>query len=169
MAKQSIAIVCGTRPEIIKLAPVYRALQSHAALDVCWIHTGQHDQMARDMLRCFDIVPHFTLTRSGTTLESFSRECREQLDALVGTRPWGAWVVQGDTESAFLGALCAFYARIPVAHVEAGLRTHDLRRPFPEEGIRQMISRIAAAHFVPTARARTALLQEAFDALKAET
>lgn len=160
MRKYSVAIVCGTRPEIVKLAPVYRALQRRAALDVTWIHTGQHGDMARDMLRCFDIVPHFTLTRSGTSLEAFSRDCREQLDALQATRAWSAWVVQGDTESAFLGALSAFYARVPVAHVEAGLRTHDLRRPFPEEGIRQMISRIAAVHFVPTAGARAALLKE---------
>ena len=67
-------------------------------------------------------------------------------------------MVQGDTESAFLGALAAFYNRIPVAHVEAGLRTYNLQRPFPEEGLRQMIGRLTRFHFAPTARARAALV-----------
>jgi UDP-N-acetylglucosamine 2-epimerase (non-hydrolysing) len=75
-------------------------------------------------------------------------------------RPWSAVVVQGDTESAFQGALVAFYNHIPVAHVEAGLRTYNLERPFPEEGLRQMIGRLTRFHFAPTARARAALLSE---------
>jgi len=83
-----------------------------------------------------------------------------QLEVLQRSRPWDLWIVQGDTESAFIGALTAFYARVPLLHVEAGLRTHDLRRPFPEEGIRQMISRIADLQCAPTARARAALLDE---------
>jgi UDP-N-acetylglucosamine 2-epimerase (non-hydrolysing) len=160
MRKYCVAIVCGTRPEIVKLAPVYRALAADHRLEVHWIHTGQHGDMARDMLRCFDIVPHFQLTRNGTTLEEFSSGCRTQLDALRASGKWDACIVQGDTESAFLGALSAFYGRIPVLHVEAGLRTNNLRGPFPEEGIRQMISRIASLHFAPTARAKTALLAE---------
>jgi len=160
MRKYCVAIISGTRPEIVKLAPVYRALARQHRIEAQWIHTGQHGEMARDMLRCFDVVPHFQLTRAGTTLEEFSIGCRTQLDALRATQSWDACVVQGDTESAFLGALSAFYGRVPVLHVEAGLRTHNLRGPFPEEGIRQMISRIAALHFAPTQRARVALLEE---------
>jgi UDP-N-acetylglucosamine 2-epimerase (non-hydrolysing) len=160
MRNYCVAIVSGTRPEIVKLAPVYRALTAQHRLEVHWIHTGQHAEMARDMLRCFDIVPHFQLTRSGTTLEEFSSGCRTQLDALRASRSWDACIVQGDTESAFLGALSAFYGGVPVLHVEAGLRTHNLRGPFPEEGIRQMISRIASLHFAPTLRAKAALLAE---------
>jgi UDP-N-acetylglucosamine 2-epimerase (non-hydrolysing) len=76
---------------------------------------------------------------------------------------WDLCIVQGDTESAFLGALAAFYRRIPVGHVEAGLRTYNLARPFPEEGLRQMISRITDLHWAPTARARAALLREGID------
>ncbi len=125
-----------------------------------WVHTGQHDGMATDMLRCFGISPDVQLKRSGSSLEAFSLECRAQLDALMSGRRWDLCIVQGDTESAFLGALAAFYRKVPVAHVEAGLRTYNLERPFPEEGLRQMISRLACMHFAPTERARSALVRE---------
>lgn len=163
MDKRIVGIVCGTRPEIIKLAPVYHALKSREELDVLWVHTGQHADMAADMLRCFGIEPDVRLGRAGASLEAFSVECRTQLDALMARRRWELCIVQGDTESAFLGALCAFYRRIPVAHVEAGLRTYNLERPFPEEGLRQMISRLACMHWAPTERARTALLREGIE------
>ena len=158
--KPRVAIVAGTRPEIIKLAPVYQALVDAGQVRVCWIHTGQHEAMASEMLRCFGITPRVRLVRHGSSLEEFSTACRIQLDAVRAHRPWDACIVQGDTESAFVGALSAFYARVPVLHVEAGLRTNNLERPFPEEGIRQMITRISALHFAPTARARMALLEE---------
>lgn len=163
MEKRLVGIVCGTRPEIIKLAPVYLALQEDPRLEVAWIHTGQHADMAADMLRCFGITPDARLTRSGASLQEFSLECRAQLDALMAQRPWSLCIVQGDTESAFLGALSAFYAQVPVAHVEAGLRTYNLERPFPEEGLRQMISRLACMHFAPTERARSALVREGIE------
>lgn len=155
-----VAIVAGTRPEIIKLAPVYHALVRDASLEPRWIHTGQHGEMAAEMLQCFGITPDVQLARNGTTLEEFSTGCRSQLDALRAREQWDACIVQGDTESAFLGALTAFYGRVPVVHVEAGLRTNNLGRPFPEEGIRQMITRICELHFAPTRRAQTALLAE---------
>jgi UDP-N-acetylglucosamine 2-epimerase (non-hydrolysing) len=158
--KPIIGIVCGTRPEIIKLAPVYHALRAQQWARVVWVHTGQHADMAEAMLRCFDIEPDVRLTRAASGLEQFSVECRTQLDALMASQHWDMCVVQGDTESAFLGALAAFYRRVPIAHVEAGLRTYNLDRPFPEEGLRQMISRIAGMHFAPTARSREALLAE---------
>lgn len=160
MDQPLIGIVCGTRPEIIKLAPVYHALRAANWARVQWVHTGQHSDMADDMLRCFDVQPDVRLQRKGVGLEEFSVECRTQLDALMASQRWDTCIVQGDTESAFLGALCAFYRHIPVAHVEAGLRTYNLERPFPEEGLRQMISRITRHHFAPTARAREALLRE---------
>jgi UDP-N-acetylglucosamine 2-epimerase (non-hydrolysing) len=158
--KRVVGIVCGTRPEIIKLAPVYHALRRQPDLCVLWVHTGQHGDMAASMLHNFDIEPDLQLTRKGASLEDFSLECRAQLDQLMSARKWDMCVVQGDTESAFLGALAAFYRRIPVAHVEAGLRTYNLERPFPEEGLRQMISRITDMHFAPTERSRAALLRE---------
>lgn len=160
MDKRIVGIVSGTRPEIIKLAPVYHALRQHDEVCVLWVHTGQHSDMAADMLRCFGITPDEQLGRKGASLEEFSVECRQQLDALMARQKWDMCIVQGDTESAFLGALAAFYRRIPVGHVEAGLRTYNLERPFPEEGLRQMISRIADIHWAPTERARAALLAE---------
>jgi UDP-N-acetylglucosamine 2-epimerase (non-hydrolysing) len=161
--KRIVGIVCGTRPEIIKLAPVYHALKEQDALQVLWVHTGQHGEMAADMLRCFGIEPDVQLARTGSSLEAFSVECRTQLDALMAKQRWDLCIVQGDTESAFLGALAAFYRRVPIAHVEAGLRTYNLDRPFPEEGLRQMISRLAVMHWAPTERARTALLREGIE------
>ena len=156
----NILLVSGTRPEIIKLAPVYHALRAGDGVRVQWAHTGQHGDMAQQIMSCFDIVPDIVLRRQGATLSEFSIGCRGQLDAVMTRQPWSAVVVQGDTESAFLGALSAFYNRIPVAHVEAGLRTYNLQRPFPEEGLRQMIGRLTRFHFAPTNRARAALLAE---------
>lgn len=163
MDRRIVGLVSGTRPEIIKLAPVYHALRQHEELRVLWVHTGQHGDMAADMLRCFGIVPDVQLARTGASLEEFSVECRRQLDTIMAKQRWDLCIVQGDTESAFLGALCAFYRRIPVGHVEAGLRTCNLERPFPEEGLRQMISRITNLHWAPTERARAALVREGIE------
>lgn len=157
---QNVLIVSGTRPEIIKLAPLYHALQATSWANVQWLHTGQHEEMARQILACFDVVPDITLHRSGSSLLEFSTGCRQQLEAVMTQQLWSLVVVQGDTESAFQGALAAFYNRVPVAHVEAGLRTHNLNRPFPEEGLRQMISRLARFHFAPTQRSLLALQLE---------
>ncbi|MDO9358369.1 MAG: UDP-N-acetylglucosamine 2-epimerase (non-hydrolyzing) [Polaromonas sp.] len=157
---QNILIVSGTRPEIIKLAPVYHALREAPWAKVQWLHTGQHGDMAPQVLDCFDITPDISLERAGSSLTAFSCGCREQLDNILGGQAWSLVIVQGDTESAFQGALGAFHHRVPVAHVEAGLRTYNLARPFPEEGLRQMISRLARFHFAPTERARVALQTE---------
>ena len=156
----NILFVSGTRPEIIKLAPLYHALQETSWAQVKWLHTGQHADMADQILACFDVVPEITLQRMGSSLLDFSLGCRQQLEQALTKKTWALVVVQGDTESAFQGALGAFYNRIPVAHVEAGLRTYNLNRPFPEEGLRQMISRLARFHFAPTERSRIALQNE---------
>lgn len=156
----NILLVSGTRPEIIKLAPLYHALRDEDWTHVQWLHTGQHDGMATQILDCFGISPDITLERGGSSLLAFSSGCREQLDAVMTSRKWSLVIVQGDTESAFQGALAAFYHQVPLAHVEAGLRTGNLDRPFPEEGLRQMISRITRFHFPPTERARIALQTE---------
>lgn len=157
----NILLVTGTRPEIIKLAPLFHALRSQTGVNPVWLHTGQHGDMAEQILACFSITPDIALKRRGSTLTDFSLGCREQLEAVMTARSWSLVIVQGDTESAFLGALAGFYHRVPVAHVEAGLRTNNLDRPFPEEGLRQMIGRIARFHFAPTQQAHDALLAEA--------
>lgn len=156
----SILFISGTRPEIIKLAPLYHALQQTPWAEVRWLHTGQHAEMAEQILACFDISPDIVLRRHGESLLDFSTGCRLQLEKVMTQQPWSLVVVQGDTESAFLGGLAGFYHRIPVAHVEAGLRTYNLNRPFPEEGLRQMLSRITKYHFAPTAGAQANLLAE---------
>ena len=158
-----ILIVSGTRPEIIKLAPVYQQLMNAPWAKVQWLHTGQHGDMATQILDCFDIVPDITLTRRGSNLQEFSTGCRQQLEEVMEQGAWSQVIVQGDTESAFQGALAAFYHRVPLAHVEAGLRTYNLGRPFPEEGLRQMISRLAQLHFAPTQRSLAALQREGID------
>ena len=155
-----ILLVSGTRPEIIKLAPVYHALGESGMASVQWLHTGQHGDMATQILDCFDILPDITLARGGDSLLEFSVGCRRQLDVVMTKTPWSLVIVQGDTESAFQGALAAFYNKVPLAHVEAGLRTYNLDRPFPEDGLRQMISRVTRFHFPPTERARIALQTE---------
>lgn len=157
---KNILLVSGTRPEIIKLAPVYHALTAANWAKVQWLHTGQHFEMASQILACFDVVPDISLSRSGSSLLAFTTGCRDQLETVMSSQKWDLVMVQGDTESAFQGALTAFYHRIPVAHIEAGLRTYNLNRPFPEEGLRQMISRLAQFHFAPTERARAALQAE---------
>jgi UDP-N-acetylglucosamine 2-epimerase (non-hydrolysing) len=157
---QPILFVSGTRPEIIKLAPLYHALKETSWANVQWLHTGQHSEMAAQILACFDIAPDILLTRQGETLLDFSTGCRLQLERVMAQQPWSLVVVQGDTESAFLGAMAGFYNHVPVAHVEAGLRTYNLNRPYPEEGLRQMLSRITTHHFAPTAGARVNLLSE---------
>ena len=157
---RNVLLVSGTRPEIVKLAPLYHALRGADDLAVQWLHTGQHDEMAWQILACFDIVPDISLTRRGTSLGDFSVGCRAQLEPVMRQQPWSVVIVQGDTESAFQGALAGFYNQVPVAHVEAGLRTYNLEHPFPEEALRQMITRIARFHFAPTARARQALVNE---------
>jgi UDP-N-acetylglucosamine 2-epimerase (non-hydrolysing) len=158
---QDILIICGTRPEIIKLAPLYHCLRASGWARPYWLHTGQHDEMARQMLECFGIVPDISLERGGASLSEFSTRCRSLLDDVMSGGTWSLVIVQGDTESTFLGALCGFYHRVPVAHVEAGLRTYDIERPFPEEGLRQMVSRITNFHLAPTKRAAMSLCAEA--------
>ena len=156
----SVLIVCGTRPEIIKMAPVYHALRESSWANVQWLHTAQHGDMAQQVLKSFEVQPDILMHRPGNSLLDFSLACRQQLQSVMVRRQWSLVIVQGDTESAFQGALAAFHAQVPLAHVEAGLRTYNLKRPFPEEGTRQMITRLARFHFAPTARACAALSAE---------
>ncbi|WP_312462060.1 non-hydrolyzing UDP-N-acetylglucosamine 2-epimerase [Comamonas sp.] len=159
-----LLMVSGTRPEIIKLAPVYHALRRSNWARPIWLHTGQHGDMAAQMLECFHIRPDHLLRRVGSSLLDFAIGCRTQLESLLAHMECEVVIVQGDTESAFQGALGGFYHQVPVVHVEAGLRTYNLHRPFPEEALRQMIGRIASLHLAPTAAAARALIREGVDA-----
>lgn len=156
-----ITALFGTRPETIKLAPFIHEGKSRGH-DVNVIFTGQHRQMALPLLNLFDIVPDVDLNimRENQTLVSMSSLLLETLNANPALRNTDALIVQGDTTSAFVGAYWAFLNKIPVIHLEAGLRTNDIMSPFPEEANRQLISRIAKIHLAPTDDALKALAKE---------
>jgi UDP-N-acetylglucosamine 2-epimerase len=161
MAANDVLLCMGTRPEIIKMAPVYDALR-RTALKPVVVHTGQHDELSRPHYRFFGIVPQFDirLVRERGSLAHLFALLIERLDHVVeSTRP-AAVLVQGDTSSALAGALAAYYHKIPVGHIEAGLRSHQEYEPFPEEKNRELIARLAHWHFVPTARADANLAAE---------
>lgn len=155
-------MVFGTRPEIIKLGPVYRELRSrgNAQTHVFW--TGQHLDLADGLLDLFDIeVTHQAsdvMSRAGLS-EKLGRML-EMIDGMVRTASYQSIIVQGDTLSALAGAMAGFLNRIPVAHVEAGLRTFDLQSPWPEEYARRVIGVGATYHFPPTIASRDNLLRE---------
>ncbi len=168
---RKIAIVAGTRPEIIKLAPVYLALKSQARksqsqTEPVWITTGQHQELAAQALAPFQIKPDVTLQAMtpGQSLNSLLSRLIESLSASFESLAPAQVVVQGDTTSALAATLAAFQQQIPVAHVEAGLRTYNLQSPFPEEANRQLISRLATLHFCPTERAARNLANEGITA-----
>lgn len=150
-----ISIILGTRPEAIKLAPVILALQGDPRIQVEVVLTGQHREMVDQVMQLFGIQPHVDLDimqpRQSLT-DITERSLRGLEPYLAQTRP--DWVlVQGDTSTAFAACLAAFYQRIPVGHVEAGLRTHHLWDPYPEEANRRLISQLATLHFAPTQQA----------------
>jgi UDP-N-acetylglucosamine 2-epimerase (non-hydrolysing) len=155
--------VFGTRPEAIKLCPVIQQLRSRSD-DFC-VHvcvTAQHRSMLDQVLRAFDIVPDFDLDvmLPGQSLSQSAARIIAALEpVLAAVRP-DLVIVQGDTTTTFCGALAAFYGRVPVAHVEAGLRTGDLEQPFPEELNRVLTARIAALHFAATKGAADNLAAE---------
>jgi len=167
--KTRILCVFGTRPEVIKMAPVIRAL-AHATppLTVSLCATAQHRDLLDPLLDLFALTPHhdLDLMRPGQTLHELTGLLFQRLGSVMAAeRP--DWVlVQGDTTSAMVGAMCGFYAGAKVGHIEAGLRTGDMAEPFPEEMNRSVIGRVATKHFAPTARAQANLLAEGIDPAK---
>ncbi len=159
--KKKILLCMGTRPEIIKMAPVYYALKEKG-LEPLLLHTGQHKDMADPMYHFFRIVPDFSLdlARTSDALYHLSALLLEKLGAAFEVVKPDAVLVHGDTASAAMAAMAAFYQKIPVGHVEAGLRSHSPYDPFPEEKNRELISRLARWHFAPTEQARQNLLGE---------
>ncbi|WP_349654571.1 UDP-N-acetylglucosamine 2-epimerase (non-hydrolyzing) [Ramlibacter sp. 2FC] len=159
-------IVLGTRPEVIKLAPVVAEARRRAdRIELLVCSTGQHREMLDQALKVFGIQPDVDLAvmRESQSLPGLTARLLESLSATMTEHRPDAVLVQGDTTSALVGALAAFYQRIPVGHVEAGLRTGDLASPFPEELNRTLIGRMAGWHFAPTARAAENLVRENID------
>jgi UDP-N-acetylglucosamine 2-epimerase (non-hydrolysing) len=160
---KSILFIFGTRPEAIKLCPVIRRLRLSAeGLQPRVCVTAQHRSMLDQVLECFDVSPDhdLNLMTPDQTLAQITGRVLTGLDPILAAERPAMAVVQGDTTTTMAAALAAFYRRIPVAHVEAGLRTGDLARPFPEELNRVVTGRLADLHFAPTERARCNLLAE---------
>ena len=161
--------VLGTRPEAIKLALVIQELRQHSEeFETAIVHTGQHRSMLDDFLKLFQIKPDFELDvmRQNQTLSLLTGRIVDTVENACKRFEPHIVLVQGDTTTAFASALAAHYCRIPVGHIEAGLRTYDLNNPFPEEANRRMISVLADIHFAPTALSHDALLAEQVPAEK---
>ncbi|WP_118857351.1 non-hydrolyzing UDP-N-acetylglucosamine 2-epimerase [Sphingomonas mesophila] len=157
----TLALVVGTRPEAIKLAPVYRALE-HAGARPVVVLTGQHEALLDPLIQLFGFDRRIDLgaRRPGDSLADFTARATARLAEMFAAEHFSAVIVQGDTSSALAGALAASYACLPLAHVEAGLRSGDLANPFPEEIHRRRIAETARWHFAPTPIAAANLAAE---------
>jgi UDP-N-acetylglucosamine 2-epimerase (non-hydrolysing) len=157
-----ILFVFGTRPEAIKLAPVVKELTGRPDFDCRICVTGQHREMLTQVLELFELRPDWDLDvmRPNQDLAYLTGAVLSGVGEVVRSFQPDRVIVQGDTTTTFAGALAAFYNRIPVAHVEAGLRTDDIYSPWPEEVNRRLVTHIADLHFAPTARARENLRGE---------
>ncbi|MBK8764456.1 MAG: UDP-N-acetylglucosamine 2-epimerase (non-hydrolyzing) [Burkholderiaceae bacterium] len=146
-----IVMCMGTRPEIIKMAPVYRALRE-ASLPVALLHTGQHEEMAWPLYAFFGMRPEraIALERKSDALAHLNAQLLSEIHTAFESLKPSAVLVHGDTSSALAAAQAAFFLKLPVGHVEAGLRSHDAFDPFPEEMNRTLIGRLARWHFAPT-------------------
>jgi UDP-N-acetylglucosamine 2-epimerase (non-hydrolysing) len=155
-----VAVVFGTRPEAVKLAPVVHALRAEGTLETRVVVTAQHREMLDQTVAAFGIEPDvdLDLMRSGQSLPELTGRILSALSETFERERPDIVLVQGDTTTVLAGALAAFYARIPVGHVEAGLRSGNLYDPFPEEVNRQIATVLATLHFAPTERARLNLL-----------
>jgi UDP-N-acetylglucosamine 2-epimerase (non-hydrolysing) len=160
--KQKYLIVFGTRPEAIKMAPVITQLRLLESADVKVAVTGQHRQMLDQVLALFDITPDFDLNlmQKAQTLTGITCRALEGLQEIFKVWRPDMVFVHGDTTTSFAATLAAFYEKIPVAHVEAGLRTGNIYSPWPEELNRRLVGTIAKLHFAPTPWAAKNLLQE---------
>jgi UDP-N-acetylglucosamine 2-epimerase len=155
-----VALVFGTRPEAIKMAPLVAELRRRRPVAV--VVTGQHRDLLDGVLRTFDIVPDvdLDLMRAGQSLTDLAGRALQALGRAFEALDPAAVLVHGDTTTSLSASIAAFYRSIPLGHVEAGLRTGDRRRPFPEEGNRRVTGAVADWHFCPTPSARRNLLAE---------
>ncbi len=162
---KKILLVFGTRPEAIKMCPLVRELKARPALQTVVCVTGQHRQMLDQVLGAFDVVPDYDLSimKEKQTLFDVTTAILERLKGVLETEKPDVVLVHGDTSTTFAAALACFYLQIPVGHVEAGLRTHDIYSPYPEEFNRQAVSIVARYNFAPTEAAKENLLREGRD------
>ncbi|CBJ40136.1 UDP-N-acetylglucosamine 2-epimerase (UDP-GlcNAc-2-epimerase) (plasmid) [Ralstonia solanacearum CMR15] len=159
---KKILTVFGTRPEAIKMAPLVQALQAEQGIASSVCVSAQHREMLDQVLQLFDIVPEFDLNvmRSGQTLSDVTSSVLDGINGVLDAYAPDAVLVHGDTTTTLAASLAAFYRRIPVGHVEAGLRTGNVWSPWPEELNRRVTDAVATWHFAPTAESRQNLLDE---------
>ena len=162
MKKLRIMSVFGTRPEAIKMCPLVKALAAHPDIEGLCCVTAQHRQMLDSVLEVFNLKPDYDLDimTPRQTLSTITSKCLNGMDTAIETLKPDMILVHGDTSTTFAGALAAFYHRVPVGHVEAGLRTYDKYSPFPEEMNRKLVSAIADIYFCPTENNKNNLLKE---------
>ena len=163
MLKQRILFVFGTRPEAIKLAPLIKQMEKeYEFFDISVCSSGQHDELLTGVLSFFDIVPDYSLSvmTLNQSLNALSCALLDQLDRVYANCLPDFVVVQGDTTTAFMAGLAAFYRQIKVIHVEAGLRSYRSDMPFPEEMNRCLLSQLSFCHFAPTEQSYLALIKE---------
>ena len=157
-----IMTIFGTRPEGIKMAPLVKALKQEVGLECIFVNTAQHREMLDQVLELFEIIPDYDLDmmQAGQTVDLLTGKMLSKLSEILEKEKPDLVLVHGDTTTTFVGAYSAFSKKIPVGHVEAGLRTNNKYSPFPEEMNRQMVSRMVSFHFAPTKRNKENLLQE---------
>lgn len=159
---KKIMIVFGTRPEAIKMCPLVKELRTRKDIEVKVCVTGQHREMLQQVLECFDVVPDYNLEimKDKQTLFDITTNIIEKIKLVLEKEEPDIILVHGDTTTTFVTSLCAFYMKIPVGHVEAGLRTYNIYSPYPEEFNRQATGIIAKYHFAPTQKAKQNLIKE---------
>ncbi len=159
---KKVCVIFGTRPEAIKLCPVVKALKHDTAFECRVCVTGQHQEMLRQVLDVFGVVPDidFALMKPNQSLGDLTSRAISVIDHYLGEEKADVVMVQGDTTTVLAGALAAFYHHIPIAHIEAGLRTWNMNSPWPEEANRVLTTRLARWHFCPTEHNRINLIKE---------
>lgn len=160
-----VITIFGTRPEAIKMCPLVIEMKKHKEIDCVTCLTGQHREMLRQVMDSFGIVAEYNLDimTDGQTLTSITTSILEKLEPLFITEKPDLVLVHGDTTTAYASALAAFYQKIPVGHVEAGLRTGNIYSPFPEEMNRLLVDKISTYHFAPTDLNQNNLIKEGID------
>lgn len=162
---KQVAIILGTRPEAIKLIPLYLELKENKSFKPVLISTGQHKEMLDQIFSFFDIQPDIQLNVMSPNqgLAGLTSLLFQKLEEVVSKHKFDGIIVQGDTSTAMVGAMIGFYNKVKVIHVEAGLRTYDKFSPFPEEINRRIIGLVADFHFAPTEKAAKALEKESLE------
>lgn len=160
--KKKIMLVFGTRPEAIKMCPLVKELKTREEIQTVVCVTGQHKEMLEQVLSCFEVVPNYDLSimKDKQTLFDVTQNILMKIKEVLEKEKPDVVLVHGDTSTTFITALAAFYLKIPVGHVEAGLRTYNIYSPFPEEFNRQATGIIATYNFAPTDVSKDNLLRE---------